>query len=94
MKSFFIGFSLKLYVYNRLRPNSRIYNLNLGSTVIQRDFCSHALTDCLYAFIHRGFRYGSKCGSRCESKWLLSLFHISLSVICLILSFESQDVNI
>ena len=66
----------------------------LFSTEIQHDFCSHALTDCLYAFIHRGFRYGSKCGSRYESKWLLSLFHMSLPVIYLILSFESQDVNI
>ena len=35
-------------------------------------FCSHALTICLYPFIHRCFRYGSKCGSRYESKRLLS----------------------
>ena len=64
------------------------------STVIQRDFCSHALTDCLYAFIHLSFRYGSKCGSRYESKCLLSLFHVSLSVICLMLSFDLQCINV
>ena len=35
-------------------------------------FCSHALTICLHPFIHRCFKYGSKCGSRYESKRLLS----------------------
>ena len=64
------------------------------STVIQRDFCSHALTICLHPFIHRSFRYGSKCGSSYESKCLLSLFHVSLSVICLMLSFDLQCVNV
>ena len=33
-----------------------------------------ALTNRLYPFIHRGFRCGSNCGSRYESKCLPSLF--------------------
>ena len=44
----------------------------------QHQFCSHALTIHAYPFIHRCFKYGSKCGGRYESKWLPSLRCIEL----------------
>ena len=67
---------------------------NQAPHVIWMRFCSHALTICLHPFILRSFRYGSNCGSRYDSKCLLSLFHVSLSVICLMLSFDLQCINV
>ena len=37
------------------------------------EFCSHALTVCLYPFIHRSCSDGSNCGGKYEGKRLLSL---------------------
>ena len=68
------------------------------STVIQRDFCSHALTDCLYAFIHRSFRYGSSVvavmrASVCSHS---SMYHYLSFVWCchLIYSVLMSEVSI
>ena len=66
----------------------------IDSIVIQYHFCSHALTNCLYPFVHRGFRCGSNCGGRYESKRLLSLCFILISIVSTLLSSDLQDVNI
>ena len=55
----------------------------IASIVIWQQFCSHALTNCLYPFIHRSFRCGSNCGGRYESKRLLSLSFVALYVVFL-----------
>ena len=66
----------------------------IASIVIWQQFCSHALTNCLYPFIHRSFRCGSNCGGRYESKRLLSLCFVLTSIVSTLLSFDLQDVNI
>ena len=51
---------------------------------IQHVFCSHALTNGLYPFIHHVSRCGSTCGGKYESKWLLSLTGFDLVHCCLL----------
>ena len=55
---------------------------------IKHKFCSHALIFSLYRFIHRGYRYGSKCGGKYEGKWLLSLRYIVLYIVFLMLLID------
>ena len=76
------GGSLFFYVWLGL------FSLFISLSVNQHTFCSHALTFCLYRFIHRGYRYGSKCGGKYEGKWLLSLRYIVLYIVFLMLLID------
>ena len=67
---------------------------NQAPHVIWMRFCSHALTICLHPFIHRCFRYGSKCGSRYESKRLLSYLsciYVVSSILILLMQTASSN---